>query len=545
MKVIWKPISKSIPKNENDAFSLLLKNRKIVDNDEFLNPKSPLDYPISKIGISDEDLQIAVNRILKAQKQNEDVVIFGDYDADGVTATAILWEVLHKIGLNVYPFIPERISQGYGLNFDVYEDLIKKYKNLKLIITVDNGIVAHSEIQKFQKKGIDVIVTDHHKKDTKKNKALAVIHSEKICGAGVSWFFAREILKATDAKYDIYQALELVLIGTIADQMDLREINRSFVVHGLKVINQTKRVGLLSLLKLSEKGIFEISEKDIGYFIAPKINAMGRIAEAMDALRLICTKDKQRAIELAKLVYETNGKRQDILVESTQIALQIANEKTFDNFVFVYDEIFHEGITGLIASKLVEEYSLPSAAISINGDFAKGSIRVPDSRFDAVSALRAIGTMLIAGGGHSGAAGFTVLKKDLHLIEKIISEEFNKQSSFNKDVVVFYDFEIISSLITKNFYENYILKLKPFGNGNETPLFYAKFDVFSKSLVGGDKHLKLKLKYADQIFDAIAFGKGHLFSHILINNSMEILFSIDENNWNNRTYLQLLIKDIK
>jgi len=544
MKVIWKSISTKAPNSIEEAFDILLKNRKVKHIDEFINPVSPINFSLKDVSIDENQVLKAKNRILSAKEKQEDVVIFGDYDADGVSATAIMWEALNSIGLNVYPFIPERISQGYGLNFDVYESLIKKYQNLKLIITVDNGIVAHQDIEKFQKKGIDVIVTDHHKKDKTKNKAYALVHSEQICGAGVAWFFAKEILKNQKSNFDVFQVLELVLIGTIADQMELVNVNRNFVVHGLKAINNTKRIGLLSLLQLSEKEIFEINERDIGFFIAPKINAMGRIAHAMDALRLLCTKDKKRAKDLSKLVYETNSKRQNILVESTQLALNIANEKTFENLVFVYHESFHEGVLGLIASKLVEEFSLPSIAISISDRYAKGSMRVPDDRFDAVSALRKIEEKMIAGGGHKGAAGFTILEKDLKEVEEIISNEFKNQILDKNEIDLNYEFEIKSNLISFEFYKK-ILKLKPFGNGNLEPVFYSSFEVVTKNLVGGDKHLKMKLKNNDNVIDAIYFNKGNLYAHLQINQKIEALFSLNVNSWNNREYLQLLIKDIK
>ncbi|MDD4352679.1 MAG: DHH family phosphoesterase, partial [Candidatus Gracilibacteria bacterium] len=251
-------------KGEKDIIDALLINRGIKtekEKKEFFNPKDPSKITLKELGINKTSVGVAIKRINQAKKQKEFTIVYGDYDADGICATAIMWEALNEFGLEVLPHIPDRFSEGYGINSESVISLKEKYPNLKLIVTVDNGIVANKAIDTANKLGVDVIITDHHQKGSKLPKAFGIIHTSGICGAAVAYFFAKELIKKVDDK------LELAAIGTIADQMPLLKINRSLVKFGLEALNETKRPGLKSLFRQSR--VERIGTYEVNYIIAP------------------------------------------------------------------------------------------------------------------------------------------------------------------------------------------------------------------------------------------------------------------------------------
>src|SRR5258708_712931 len=263
-------------------------------------------------------MQKAVARILEARDKKQDVFLFGDYDADGVSATAILWEGLQSIGVVARPFIPHRSKNGYGLSVKTLESVLAG-KRPDLLITVDNGIVAHDAFRMLKELKIDAILTDHHSREKKVPDALAVIHTTQLCGSTVAWFLARELSK-TAAR----DSLDLTAIATIADQMPLSGVNRSFVKFGLEALRRTRRVGLQLLIAKAGLEPTQLNVSAINYGIAPRINAMGRLKHGMDALRLICTKNMQRADQLVKELNETNVSRQELTRSKLANALEQA-----------------------------------------------------------------------------------------------------------------------------------------------------------------------------------------------------------------------------
>ncbi len=359
----WEVLNKTRIKNSESIINVLLKNRGIKNKKEFFEPTVPTKISPKSIGIKESEIKKAIERIKKAKKSGENVIIYGDYDADGITASAIMWEALHQLGLNVLPYIPDRFIDGYGIKSDVVKNLKEKDKNLGLIITVDNGIVGYDGIGAAKSLGIDVLVIDHHVKGSKKLEAYSIIHSVETSGAGLAWFFAQQLV-------NIPNTLELAAIGVIADQLPLIGINRSIVKYGLEELNKTKRPGLLALFK--EAGIENIGTYEVGYIIAPRINAMGRLKHGLESLRLLCTKDKTKAFEIAKNIGSTNSERQKIVEEVVFLARK---NVTSEKIIVIAGENYHEGVIGLAAGRLVEEFYRPAIVLSTKGKISKASAR--------------------------------------------------------------------------------------------------------------------------------------------------------------------------
>ena len=523
-----------------DVIDSLLKNRGLKtkkEQEEFFNPTNPNDLTLKELEISEVEMKKAIKRLKLAKKTREKVIVYGDYDADGVTATAIVWEALHKFGLDVLPYIPDRFKEGYGINAKSVEKIKEKSPSLKLIVTVDNGIVASSEISKINKMGIDVIVSDHHAPDKNKPKVSAIIHTSKIAGSAVAWILARETGSKT--------GLELAAIGTIADQMPLTHANRSFAKYGLVELRNTKRAGLIELMRQAAVKIPEVGTYEVNYIIAPRINSMGRLAHAIDSLRLLCVKDGTRARELAQLVTKTNLERQKV-VDEVVISVREKARKLPDGIIFLSDESYHEGVIGLAAGRLVEEFWRPAIVISVGAEFSKGSAR-SISGFNIVEAIREHADLLVAHGGHTMAAGFTIETAKLTEFEKRIREAAKKTLTaevLNRKLKI--DSELDFKLIDWELAEK-LKEFEPSGLGNPTPIFASlKVEVSDVRLLGTEKkHLKLKLKKDGKLIDAIGFGMGESFKDLKKEDKVDVAYSVDENVWNGVKSLQLKIKDLR
>jgi single-stranded-DNA-specific exonuclease len=537
----WEILNKLKVKSEKlkvgDIVDILLKNRRIKNKKEFFEPTDPGKIGIKELGVNDEPIKKAIKRIKQAKDRKESVIIYGDYDADGITATAIVWEALHTFGLNVLPHIPDRFEEGYGINSQSIKNLKLKIENLKLIITVDNGIVGYDGIETANKLGIDVIVVDHHTKGTGKNKAHSVIHSTVTSGAGLAWFFAKEL--------GTKNGLELAAIGVIADQLPLTGINRSIAKYGLEELNKTKRPGLLALFE--EAGIENIGVYEVGYIIAPRINAMGRLKHGLESLRLLCTKDKVRAFEIAKNIGSTNSERQkmvDQIVATTLSEMKIESKGLTNKVIVLASKNYHEGVIGLAAGRLVEEFYRPAIVLSTKGNISKASAR-SISGFNIIEAIRAV-NLHLEGGGHPMAAGFSI--------------ETNRIDKFKKEINKLADKLLTDELLAKklridcelNFNQlNYELlekleQFEPTGLGNPGATFMTRsVEVLDIKLVGREaRHLKSKLKQNGQVFDSIFFGGGEMYSKLSSDQKVNVAYSLEDNSWNGYKNLQLKIKDL-
>lgn len=501
----------------NDIVKILLKNRNIKSKKEiaeFFDPKFPEPIKIPKK---------ILTRLEKAKKNKEKIIIFGDYDCDGVCATAILWETLYKSGYDAMPYIPDRFTEGYGLKSDSLDKI-----NTKLIICVDNGIVAYDAIKEAKKRGIDVIVVDHHTKGNKKLATSYILHSTAVCGSALAWFLAREL--------GIKEGLDLVALGTIADQMPLLGINRSLVKYGLQELQKTKRTGLKALI--ASAGITKIGVYEIGYIIAPRINAMGRLANALDSLRLLCTRDVKKANSLAKVLGETNIERQKIVDDVLTKALEFVTKEK----ILVIEGDYHEGVIGLASGKITEKFYRPSIVLSRGEVTSKASARSIYG-FNIIEAIKETG-LILEGGGHPMAAGFLIETEKIQEFrvkinelskDKLTDEILEKKLKIDLEL----DFKNIIDDLVKE-----IEKFEPTGYGNFSPVFMSKnVKVVEVKPVGSDgKHLKLKVEQNNVVFDAIWFNNNQL---LIINNQYDLAFTIEQNIWNSKSSIQLKIKDIK
>lgn len=530
------------PLDINQCVEDLLKHRGITstnDRKEFLSPTNPMEFTAKDVGIDEKIVKKALARILHAVEKKESIVVYADYDADGVTAGAILWETLWSLGAQVMPYIPHRVDEGYGLSVKGIDNVREQF-DPSLIITVDQGVTAHEKVTYAKSLGIEVIVTDHHVLPEIVPDCL-MVHTTLLSGSGVSWFLAKELLRITnDFQSQHEDRLALAALGTVADLLPLVGVNRSIVKYGLEAMRKSKRVGLVALL--NEAGITKenITPYSISHGLAPRLNAMGRLEHAIDALRLLCTKNEDKARVLAEKLGFTNKERQKITEDTVVHAKSLVIENDA-RLLFIGDASYNQGIIGLVAGKLVEQYYKPSIVVSVGEEFTKASARSIVG-FNIVEAIRECQDLLIDVGGHPMAAGFTVATKNIDALKikliEIASRDITDEMLLRKLRV---DAEIPLSAISLDLYKA-IQQLSPFGQGNYEPVFVSKqVKVTEARLVGATgKHVKLKVGGVD----AIAFGMGELFGKLNEKPVVDIAYGIDLNVWNGTKKLQLVVKDI-
>lgn len=549
----------------------LLKNRGIETTKErweFLEPTLPEKIKLITVGLSAVTLKKAQARIREAIKKEEPVVIYGDYDADGICATAIMWETLRDLGAKVRPFIPRREKEGYGLSKEGIDSILKDEKygfgrkgsqgSWGLIITVDSGIVAHEAVEYARKNGLEVIIIDHHEKPKKLPRAL-IIHTNKLCAAGISYFVADYFSQIEQKRTDetdtdlTDRRLELAAIATVTDLMPLVGANRSIVKYGLEALNRTKRPGLRALFNMA--GIEKVGTYEIGYMIGPRINASGRIESALTALRLLCTSDFSKAIEYARLLNETNRDRQTMTEEMTAHAVGMQNEKfTMQNnerIIVIEHESYHQGVIGLVAGRLVEKYYLPAIVISKGETVSKASAR-SIAGFNIIEAIRDCSRILVNAGGHPMAAGFTIETskiEEFKLAIKKVAEKKIFPAMLTRPVRV--DDRIELQLVGPELYQ-IVSEMAPFGLGNPEPVFQGVVRVLQFRTVGQEgKHLKLVVsstlltdRGSGVMFDAIGFGMGGLAGKIKVGETVKIAYAIALDTFNGNHKLQLKLKDL-
>ena len=532
-----------------ELIEFLLRNRGIKKSEfnNFLNPDLS-KVTAKNVGINLAELEKSSKRIKDAIKKKEKIVVFGDYDVDGICGSAILWETLKDAGGDVLPYIPNRFEEGYGLSKNAISNLKSQIPDVTLVITIDNGIVSGDGVDFAKESGIDVIVTDHHVPGNSLPAAFSIVHTTRLCGAGVAYLLAQNIKsQISKSKSSDDNHLELVCLATIADLVPLTGANRTLVSLGIKKLRETKRPGLLELFKEAEIEKSEIHTYEIGHIIAPRLNAMGRMEDAMDSLRLLCTNNSQRAKELAKKLGDTNRIRQTLTIDTFYHAKAQVDEKTKNKLLFVHHDSYPEGIIGLVAGRLTEEYYLPSIVISKGKRLSKASAR-SISGFNIIELIRNASEFLVDAGGHPMAAGFTFETKNLNKVEKKFQELAEK--AIKKELLLRkrrIDCEISLESLSLEFY-NEISKLEPFGMGNPTPVFISRdVEIVGVWQVGSEKkHLKLRFQIpsSKSQIDGIWFGIGdkNVFN---IGDRVSIAYSIMLNEWNGRKKLELRVKSLE
>lgn len=524
----------------------ILESKSIIDEQAIESIISDTDVNHDALQLS--DMTKAIERIKRAIANDEKILVYGDYDADGVTSTTILVTTLQLLGAQVGWHIPNRFTEGYGPNELAFRNAHDE--GITLIITVDNGIQGHNEIKMVQDLGVDVIVTDHHEIGSTLPEAYAIVHPmhpsfnypfQQLCGAGVAYKLAQALIENVP---DYFKAL--VAIGTIADLVSLTDENRSLVKQGLKVLNDQCPTSVKALLK--EAGYNDnIDEETIGFIIGPRLNAVGRLDDASLACELLMTDDEEEAAFLAEQVEHFNRERKDIVATITEEAMAMAETKVKkgDLFLLLAKENWHEGVLGIVASKIVETFALPTLILNIDREqnHAKGSARSIDqvSMFEILSAHQ---ELIAKFGGHHMAAGMTM---DIENIESLAEglnkwmKELSKTTSL--DPVKPVDVLLTENDITiKNIRD--MNRLRPFGTDFSRPIFEMDdLSVSSVKAIGQQKnHLKLTL--GESNIAALFWQNGHLEPELQDEQPINILGSVQINEWNGNQSPQLIIQDI-
>lgn len=524
----------------------ILESKSIIDEQAIESIISDTDINHDALQLS--DMTKAIERIKRAIANDEKILVYGDYDVDGVTSTTILVTTLQLLGAQVGWHIPNRFTEGYGPNELAFRNAHDE--GITLIITVDNGIQGHNEIKMVQDLGVDVIVTDHHEIGSTLPEAYAIVHPmhpsfnypfQQLCGAGVAYKLAQALIENVP---DYFKAL--VAIGTIADLVSLTDENRSLVKQGLKVLNDQCPTSVKALLK--EAGYNDnIDEETIGFIIGPRLNAVGRLDGASLACELLMTDDEEEAAFLAEQVEHFNRERKDIVATITEEAMAMAEMKVKngDLFLLLAKENWHEGVLGIVASKIVETFALPTLILNIDREqnHAKGSARSIDqvSMFEILSAHQ---ELIAKFGGHHMAAGMTM---DIENIESLAEglnkwmKELSKTTSL--DPVKPVDVLLTENDITiKNIRD--MNRLRPFGTDFSRPIFEMDdLSVSSVKAIGQQKnHLKLTL--GESNIAALFWQNGHLEPELQDEQPINILGSVQINEWNGNQSPQLIIQDI-
>lgn len=536
----WKLKSTQTPSSLDEVRQILLENRQIKNAEEFFHPRSPLEMSLTDVGIDPVQMARAVKRLELARDKKEEVLIFGDYDADGVCSTAILWEALKQFGIIARPFIPHREKHGYGLSLKSLEAVLSEEVPRKpdLLITVDNGIVAHAAFARLRELGIDAILTDHHLPESTLPDALAVVHSTQLCGSTVAWFLGRELSKKAAEK-----SLDLTAIATVADQMSMLGISRSFVQHGLEALKKTERVGLQLLIAKANLEMDTLDTNSINYGIAPRINAMGRLKHGKDALRLLCTKSMARADELVHELNDTNVSRQELTSAMVDHARANSHLWETEHIIIVSSTEYHEGVIGLIAGKLSEQFSKPAIAIAIGPQTAKASARsVPG--VNIIEFIRLVKSDLLEAGGHPMAAGFGLLSEKVALVSERMT--VLARTAITAEVLTpTLDVECLlpAELVTTETIES-LADFAPFGQQNREPIFgLQNLQVVGATTMGREsKHLKLQL---ESQLTAIGWSMGEHASELKPQTIVDIAGVLGINEWKGRKSIQLILKDIQ
>lgn len=494
------------------------------------------------------DMKRAVERINNAIENEEKILVYGDYDADGITSTVLLVETLVSLGADVSSYIPNRFEEGYGPNKDAFSKIIKS--GIGLIITVDNGIAGVDEVELANSLGCDVIITDHHKIQDEIPKAYAVIHPEhpegqypfgKLAGVGVAFKLAHALL-------EIYPdfLLDLVAIGTVADMVSLTDENRIFVKQGIELLNEDPRIGIKMLLELSNITT-NIDEQTIGFYIAPKLNSIGRMDSAKVGLSFLMAEDASVAKSLAEQIEEYNVQRKEVTENIVKDVIEtIENNDVKNKSVIMVSGDYHEGVLGIVASNIAEKYQRPVLIMNNKEGILKGSARSV-FEFNIYTAINKIGDKFIAYGGHTLAAGFSFDEQNFKEIEKTLCNEFDEYKN-NNELKSTKNIDIVSSLEEVSYqFLNSLEVLKPFGMDFEKPnILLENAKVIEKVYFGADKQY-LRLTIADEVgnLECISFKDNMIFKDINVNDTIDLLCTLDKNYFNGRTKLQAYIIDMQ
>lgn len=493
------------------------------------------------------DMDKAVNRIRRAIEQGEFILVYGDYDADGMTSASILKETLEQLGAEFLVYLPNRFTDGYGPNASVYKYFIEQ-QEISLIVTVDNGVAGHEAIDLAQSMGVDVIVTDHHSLPEILPDAYAIVHPEHpeadypfkhLAGCGVAFKLACALLEEVQV-----ELLDLVAIGTIADMVSLTDENRIMLQYGLEVLRNTQRIGLQELFEIAGISSSDVTEETVGFQLAPRLNALGRLDDPNPAIELLTGFDDEEVREIALMIQDKNEERKEIVQAIYEEAKSLVDPNK--SVQVLAKEGWNPGVLGIVAGRLLEELGQTVIVLNIEDGRAKGSARSIEA-VDIFEALDPHRELFIAFGGHAGAAGMTLevdkLEALSELLEAYITEKgLDVATKNNLRLDEALDLEALTIETVKNFE-----RLAPFGMDHQKPVFYIRdFQVENTRTMGaGNAHLKLKISKGSANFEVVAFGKGFLATEFAQVKDLELAVTLSVNQWNGQTALQLMMVDAR
>ncbi|WP_129045047.1 single-stranded-DNA-specific exonuclease RecJ [Companilactobacillus metriopterae] len=554
---VWKK-RKELSSNDIDDFSQKFQQNKIVSEllleRDFNNPEAITEFLNPDInGLQDpfglNDMDKALELIDDAVENQKKVVIYGDYDADGVTSTSIMYLTLKKMGLTPEFYIPDRFQDGYGPNLEAYKRIVER--GVDLLITVDNGVSGKEEIKFLKDQGISVLISDHHDLPDELPEADAIVHPripgfEYVCpnlsGAGVAFKIADAILGE-----EAIELIDLAAIGTVADSVDLSGENRIIVANGLKQLQKSTNLGISTLVKSMKIKPSDIDEETIGFQIAPRINALGRVENASSAVELFTTSDASFSKELADETEEVNTRRQDLVEIAYNASLNQIDDQIDNPVLVLHGDDWHQGILGIVASRVVGLTNKPTLVMSLdkNENLYKGSGRSPEG-FNLFEAMNKYRELLSSFGGHSQACGFSIDVDNLdEFQEKIQAEVANQNFDVTADPEKIYDLELSVNQLTLELIES-ISKLAPFGYGNPKPVIQLKnVTIDQPQAIGKDKsHIKFFTRQNVHQVGSIGFK---MFKEVqeISNQSCDVYGTLGINEWAGKKNLQLMVQGVQ
>jgi single-stranded-DNA-specific exonuclease len=519
----------------------------------FLAGQVPLADPFRMKGVPE-----AVARLRSAIRKGEQIAVFGDFDADGVTSTALLVTALKALGARVTPYIPSRVDEGYGLNSEALYKLRHEFE-AAVVVTVDCGIRSLKEVADGTSYGLDMIVTDHHSVGPDLPVAYAVINPKQpgcnygedmLAGVGIAYRLADALFRAAAANgkpapFPVEDLLDLVAIGTVADLAPLDRLeNRTLVQQGLERIRSNPRPGIKALLNVSGTEQEATGADTIGFRLGPRINAAGRLESAGPAYRLLAATTLEAAIPYATQLNNLNARRQDLTEQMQQRALQLVGEPQNVPLIFAASTEFLQGIVGLVAGKLTEQFYRPSVILHQDAEESHGSCRSIEG-FNITEALDACADLLLRHGGHAQAAGFAILNENIPLLRERLMQIADERISESERVPTLHvDAQVRLHELTEDLFHE-LHRLDPCGAENSAPILCSTgLRVVSKRTVGKDgSHLKLQFADYDCQVNAIAFRMGGIIDALW--DRVDVAYKLDVNEFNGKKELQLVVEDIR
>jgi len=491
----------------------------------------------------------AVTRIYQALLSGENITIYGDFDTDGITATALLVQGLSILNCKATPYIPHRLTEGYGLKTTALEELYRQ--GTSLVITVDCGITALSEVKRARRMGLDIIITDHHTPPAVVPPATAVVNPNlpdsnypfsELAGVGVALKLLQALFQSIGKEKQLNELRDLVALGTVADMVPLLGENRYLVKQGLKLLSARPRLGIREIITQSGLNIGSLDTESISWSIAPRLNAAGRLEHAMSGYKLLMTDSPQEAHELAIWLEQKNTERQRLTSKASAKAREQVLSQGIFPLLMVSDRDYPGGIMGLVASRLAEEFYRPAIVIRTGDQISSGSCRsIPE--FNIIHALTQCSHLFTHFGGHAQAAGFSLLTQNLPLLEQALLPLATTQlEGLDLCPKLDIDAEVrLSDLGGDTF--PVMQKLAPFGCGNPAPTFLTRrVEVIDCHSMGNNgEHLRLKLKQGGMVWDGVGFGLGNYLTKT--SSSLDIVYNLEVDRWGGKERLRLNILD--